>query len=206
LTELPRITLSATKTIWGAMKYLVLGQGDTAWSGAGGMVTHTTGQTLPGNTLDRTKVKRNLYSATWGGKAAPWIGFKTKDGFVIDLKLNTGDKSVDQLGLVNKYIKGLDVSVTFCPLGMFESDIQAAMGYQGAGAARGMDLAGLGGDLVITGGVSPTLVTATVKNAAIESVEYDYSTSNPRVKSVRMIATNNAFVGTLSDYFSLTIA
>ena len=230
LMDYPQISLATGKSIWGPMKYLCLGTGDALWSSTNNLMLHETAQALPSHTLASAALKRNVYTAAWGTKIAPFNAMKSIDGFTINAKISTADKSVDSFGLVNKYITGFSVEVTFSPVGLTElnmttiqtgADPRVPFFFQGTGgilgsqkqggaspynAARGMSLAESGANLVITGGTTPYAVTATVKNAVIKKVEYDWSTSNPRVKSITMVATNTVFGGAMSDLFTLAIA
>ncbi len=206
MTKMPDLDLSTGKSLFGQVTFLCLGSGDTAWSGANSLVTHATAQTFPTTTLDTATLFRNAYTGVWGAKAAPWNALKTIDGFKVGFNLQLQDKSVDNYGVVQKCIAGLEVTLTFDPVGVLEADVLSAIGYQGAGAARGMNLSGLGANMVITGGTTPNLLTATIKGAAIKDYKLTYGFKTPRIKDVVMVAQNTVLGGTLGDYFTIGLS
>ena len=69
-----------------------------------------------------------------------------------------------------------------------------------------MNLSGLGANMVITGGTTPNLLTATIKGAAIKDYKLTYGFKTPRIKDVVMVAQNTVLGGTLGDYFTIGLS
>jgi hypothetical protein len=214
ITKMPSLHLGTGKHPMGPVTFLCLGSGDTDWSGANSLVQVQSGQSAPtelasGDTLALADLVRTYFTGNWPATSAsaPWLNFLSVDGWDIDFDLQTFDKSNDRYGLQNKGVAGVRVVAKCSPSGPTESDILAAIGFQGGTAARGMSLASLSkGDLKVEGGTTPRKLTLTVKNAAIKDYKLAYGTRTARIEEVTWAATCALLGPTMDSFFTVAIS
>jgi hypothetical protein len=208
VTKMPSLSMASQKTAFGPITFACLGTGDMPWDYAGSATAQATGQTMPAASLTIANIVTQAYTGVWGTKGAPWNALQTIDGFEIDFNLGLFDKETDGLGIQQKMITGLEVTLKFKPIGMIESDVVTAMNYQGTGAGRGKSLLGYGANMVISAGTTPLILTATVKNAFIKDYKLAFGFSVPRIGEITMIAGKQTTIptGLLSDYFAIGLS
>ena len=186
----PPIFLGITDTLLRTMEFTCLRSNDTAWTTAGGIV-EITSVTPPSDTeFALSAVKRQSYAVDWQ-VGAEYEASDTVDGTTVTTQSTISPVETDNCGIVDYILTDYQVEAT-CKLlnpGNFDlSDLLAAMGHQGAGAARGTSLNALSGTLEISG----TGVFVYVYGAALRSMNGLFSAENLRNGDMRWIATKAA--------------
>lgn len=150
LLTMPDLMLSATKSILdGSIELECRTKNNTAPTASASFVTRTTG-TFSDTSFAWTDVPTQVYTCNWG--ASPWDAFATREGIKISAKPKWSEISVDELGVVEKELDMLEVTASFDPMGIAQSDLDAKLKMQNdASAARGARLSANATDLLITG-------------------------------------------------------
>jgi hypothetical protein len=167
VTKMPSLYLGPTKDLYGAMEILgVVGSGLDP-EGANSFYTLLTAQSYTPVAIDKTKYKRQRYSAAWGSVSG-FTAFQAQDYWEITPAVKYQKMPVQGLD-VDYWVKTVQFMAKCKPIGMTMVQGSNALQFQGSGNPNGELLGKTIGDLVITGsGVSVTLKNAALKSAGFE--------------------------------------
>ena len=147
LAEMPDLFLGATKTAFdGKLTLEARTKLNTTPETANSFVTRTSG-TFNDTSFSWDDIPTQVYALSWG--ADPWDSFNSRDGVKISTKLKWSDLDSDAGGVVDRELDGVEVSVSFTPLDIAQSAIDAKLAMQGT--ARGARLSALAQDFIIEG-------------------------------------------------------
>jgi len=174
VTSFVPLKISAADPFIGQMQITCINANNTAWSGAGSFCTVTTAAFTDPATLTSASILQAPAVCSWAATGA-WSSFDTEDGVNIDGELGLTWLKSDTHGTYNAMVSGLAVRAKCKPLGLAagiaEAEMLSGPLFQDTGCVRGMSAAAVSTshDLIITAGVTPLLLTATLEQAAMIS-------------------------------------
>jgi hypothetical protein len=178
LTKMPDITLGVTDSALGSAEWTgIIGNGmdpETAYS----YYQIQTAQTYTPLAIDRTKIPRGHYAATWNT-----LAFEPEDKLTISFETTVEPVKVQGRTRGFKLTK-LAVMAKTTPIGLTAAQIDTAAMLQGAGATHGRRLSASAHDLAITGPMN-----ITQKNAAIKTAGFRFGNSVLRIGEIGFYST-----------------
>jgi hypothetical protein len=201
LTSMTPIRLSAKELPFGEMVFMCLHVSSSDIDDANSLFTDASAS-YSAPTYDPADLLTSSYSCAYGA-TAPWDAFKTMDGISLGFQLDLVDVMSETRGLVNKLLRGCQVTATLTPdtygSGPDQDDIDDLLAMQGTGVRTGAALVS-SNDLVITGSGG---VTVTLNKPGVVEAESHYRFS-PRVGAVTFIGSRSVTSGAVTA--ALTVA
>lgn len=174
LTNFVPMKISASDPVIGQVQLTCINKNNTAWSDAASFCTVSAVSFTDPGSLTSASILQAPATGVWAATGA-WASFDTEAGFEIDGDLGLTWMKSDQHGTYNAKVSNVGVRAKCKPLGLAsgigEAEMFSGPLFQGSGCVRGMDaaLVSTAHDLVITAGIIPLLLTATLKGAAMMS-------------------------------------
>jgi hypothetical protein len=195
VTKMPSIKLKATETAFGSCTIACIGKDNTARTDAAKRFAIATAS-FTDTSFAVASIFTVPYTLALAGASSPWNSFKTKAGVEIDFNLQVPPFDVDEEGIVDMTLQGLDITVKFQPVGMTTAQILTQLGIQGAGAVRGRSMAAGAADLTIVGPAvgDPSVV---INDVALVEAPQVYGAVNNRAGDLVWIATRPAGSGAM---------
>lgn len=190
VVSMPPISLSAVKTLLGAVEFEGFLRNGKDWSDSAARWVIESAA-LSDTSFDPANIITQGYTAAWGA-SAPWDSFQTADGFEVAFNLGLAPVSVDSLGIVSRRLQSLDVTARATPVGIDESAVLSKLLLQDTGAKRGRSLSG--DNLNISG----TGVYVRLYGAGLRQAPQNFSSGLGRVGSLEWFATRT-FTGGAPD-------
>lgn len=207
ITQMPTLTLAASKTALGRMTFTALRKNATDSTDPLSLYQVETWAWNDPGTFDRSKVRTGPYLGDWA-EAGPWHDFESLDGWQVEFDLALTPIETDSAGLIDMILAGLAVTARCRPLpmlgGVGEQELLASLPLQGVNAATSASLSGLSSthDLVIRHGVTPHQFALTLSQAALKEGGLRFGRDDFRNDLCAWVATR---AGT-APLFSLTIS
>ncbi len=205
LSKPPALTLSAGKTLWGALTFTGLGADNTASTAANRLLAIAASAYPTPDGYDPNAIITQAYLMSWGN-AAPWINLETEAGVVVDFNLQTSPKKTDSAGTIGMRFVDFGITAKAKPLGVGSSDVLTAMAIQGAGAGRGTSMAAKGKTLTVVGGSGATEVYVSLNAAAITDAGDTFSGDKNRVDEITWVPSETLAGSVLTPLFFLGTA
>lgn len=211
VTNFVPLKISAGEPFIGQMQITCINGNNTAWSGAGSFCTVTAVPFTDPATLTSASILQAPAICSWAAAGA-WSSFDTEDGVNIDGELGLTWLKSDTHGTYNALVSGLAVRAKCKPLGIAagiaEAEMLSGPLFQDTGCARGMSAAAVSTahDLVITAGVTPLLLTATLEQAAMMSSGMAFGSSVLRNGEVGWEATRTFTGSTVNALATFAIS
>jgi hypothetical protein len=140
ITKMPTFNGRSTETMWGEVEFEGFVKNGVPRTTANSVLTEDT-TVFSDAGFDPADIITQPYSATWGD-TAPWVGFYTKNGWVIEPSLELAAVEDDASGIISRRIVKIGFTAKAQPMGVDFAALRAAMKVDGAGAARGASLTG----------------------------------------------------------------
>lgn len=193
VTQMPPLSLSAVKTLIGAVQFEAFLRNGTDWnnSAARWMIESVA---LSDTTFDPANILTQPYGAAWG-ITAPWDSFQTKEGWEVAFNLGLQAVMTDSLGVVTRRLSGLDVTARATPIGIDESQLLSKLLLQNTGAVRGRSLSG--DNLNLTGAG----VYVRLYGAALKSAPQNFSSGQERIGQLEWFSTRTFAAGVPNPLF-----
>jgi hypothetical protein len=187
ITKMPSIRLKATETTFGSCTIACIGKDATARTDAAKRLAVATAS-FTDTSFAVASIFTVPYTLALAGASSPWNSFKTRAGVDIDFNLQLSPFDVDEEGIVDMTLQGLDITVKCAPVGITTAQIITQLGIQGAGAIRGRSMAAGAADLTIVGPTAgnPSVV---INDVALVEASQLYGGTNPRTGELLWIAT-----------------
>ena len=203
LTQMPGLALGANLPLFdGNAEFTALGDCTEAWSVANHFVA-TADSAFASTSFNRALDLRKHYAAGWG--ASPWDAIETEGGIKIAFGVDMADVLTDSYGVVDKTITSVSATATFTPQGITPEQVVAALGIQGAGAARGRSMsAGSVADLVLGPAVDGEPLV-TLHNCILKGNTTQFGAEANRVGELSLTTLRQLASGSLSPAFSVEI-
>jgi hypothetical protein len=150
VVQMPDLMLGAREPVAGTVTFLALGARSLGVTAANRFVTIDTAA-VPLAPVGSPQLADD-FTITWG--AAPWVNLRSRDGVRLRFAMKTRPVWSDANGLLDLTLEKLEVRASFVPAtpgGPAESDLIAALQWQGAGARPGRPLSQSAEALTITG-------------------------------------------------------
>jgi PPE-repeat protein len=197
ILKMPKLTLTATKQIFGEMTFRGVWANNTARTTAGAMLAEAS-ETYTQPALARSAILQQPYTAVWGG-SAPWSAIVSEAGIEIDFDEQIEEQKADDVGVIDLICKDLHVTAKFVPLGPTAAQLLALANLQ---MARGASFITAANDLVITGADTTSIVSLYSANMEDES-SLMWDTINKRVGQVMFRTSRPIASGALGPIFNL---
>lgn len=137
LETMPQMMFHPNKTLIGQVGLLALRANGANWADPNSLLTEAdSGGTFIDPTLTAASIVTQDYQLTWGSVTG-WAGLNFYDGLTFEPRLEFVDDTVAAHGLFNRHVRSVGGMVRGIPIGITRSQIQAQLGLQGPGAARG---------------------------------------------------------------------
>ena len=201
LTDMPPITFSSSKALFGNAKWSLLVAGGTDGTTAGEFVTiANSAYTAPA--LTPTAILTGRYVTAFGaGATGDLANIRTKAGFVVTP--STGWVPVVDDGItVNFRLETVGLKIAFEPINLTEADLYSTLlPMDGPGTGAGTSVSGLAGPLTITG-VASGMPTLSVPLAFASESSLRFSTRDGRVGQVTLEALPPFVAGVQQNLFT----
>jgi hypothetical protein len=198
VVQMPEIIASTVNTAVGEVTFEAFLADGQDWSGTNSLYTQVSNPWPGDPSFNPANILTGEITAVWGA-SAPWNLFTTKTGWRINFGMTLTPVEVDNVGVVTRRYSGLDVTARATPLGIQESDLQAALYLQGAGAGRGKSLASVGTDLKLSAVANNFGVR--IYSAAMKGGPEIFSNKLDRVGELTWIATRTFNSGVPNPLF-----
>ena len=165
VSKMPEIIGSTVATAVGEVTFDAFLSDGQDWSGTNSLYTNVANPWPGDPSFNPANIITGEITAVWG-PTVPWNLFSTKSGWRISFAMSLTPVEVDSVGLVTRRYSGLVVTARATPLGIQESDLEAALYLQGTSAGRGRSLAAFGTDLklsAVAGNLGIRLYNAAMK-------------------------------------------
>jgi hypothetical protein len=192
----PNLMLSASKPFFSsACTWCGVLANNTEWSDAGARYSYgadASGVALTG--LTPALMALCPWAGSLGGTA-----FKHEDGIAISFSVQLDEQREDSQGLIDYSFGGVEVTVSYVPVGTDEEDNLDALGIQGAGILRGVS--GVAADLAVTGSGTRAV---SVKGLVQRSAAGRYNRKDKRVGAIELSSTRSVTTGVLNTLYTFT--
>jgi hypothetical protein len=206
IVKMPTLRLSTQRTCWGPMEINCINKNSTDLTNGSGQNVITS-VAFSDTSFNSALVTSTPYLAALGSLSAPFDAIYTEDGFEIEQTMTTKPLHIDNYGTVNWIITEVAATCKFIPANCDAADLHTLFQLQGANAVLpGQDVASLNNDLVITGGVTPTALTATLAKVGPEKTTERYSLTELRAGEVILYAKKTVTAGVLAPLLTVALA
>jgi hypothetical protein len=200
ITKMPDILLSASKSMIGQAEYTLLGQDNTAWTGADRFFAiDNIAYTDPALTV--ATIRTQPYTGVWG--AVPGFNsIETEDGWTITFDLGLAPANSDSYGRLDWRMQSLQVRASCTPINISPTQIRDALYIQDAAAfVRGGSMQAKGNGLVITG--ADATVPVTIANCALVEGGFRFGSNVYRQDMISFLSTRTLAAGIPQPLFVL---
>lgn len=129
--RMPQLRLSPDKTLFGEMSFMAIGKYATAPSDAAAFRTLAAAAFADTN-FDATLLKTQLYSAALGARSTPYDGMGARNGFTIDVALDTVEAEDVNFGIADVFVRSIEVRCSFAPNNLTDAQFEAIIMEQGS--------------------------------------------------------------------------
>lgn len=148
ITKLPVLRLKPTDTVFGDMAWTCLGKSATQPTEAG-YFSALASAAFADATFNADAIRTARYQAAWGADA-PYDVMGAKEGFELEIAIETSPITVDDFGVVDMILKSITGLARFAPTNLTEAEVDDLLAIQDADAVLpGQSLAKANKDLVI---------------------------------------------------------
>jgi hypothetical protein len=194
ITKMPDIFLGLEKPILGSMEWTgIIGDGLEP-DAENAYYTVTTGQTYTPVAIDRSKIQRRKYTASYGAVAG-FTSFEAEEGWTISHQLKIEPHKVQGRTKGFKLL-GYNVMVSGKPIGPTGAQITAAMKNQGTGNYAGSRMSANTNSLIIAGSGS-SAPSIQVNNCFIKKAGFMFGLKPIRNGEIGFVSINDPTTGTL---------
>jgi len=187
VTKMPDNILSAVDTSFKEIEITCLIKNNSDRSAVDALYTLTASAAFTDTSYALSSVYTVPYTVTLASLSSPWDAIQTEAGVEVSYSMKTSPVTVNNIGIVDLTLSGLEISVKMKPVGMTVAQLLTQLKIQGSGVARGMDISASANNMTITGGSG--LPQVIVNNLRLKSAPQIYGAEALRHDTIEFIAT-----------------
>lgn len=201
VSKFPKLFLSPTKTAFGDMEMLCIGDPAVLPTDAAHLKTITTAA-FADTSFDDTKVITDIYTATLGARSSPYDAMGSIAGFEVEPIVAVKEIAAGDVGIGAIVVSNLWLKVMFAPSNLTEEQIDALLAVQDTGALLpGQSFAKAGEDLVI----DSDAFTLTAKKMGARSAGFVYDKDEHRHRVLEFTTQRQGNITANTTLWTMTV-